>query len=121
MTMTYQPPRAGNFGLKITLEDVRPAVLRRVEVPTDIMLTDLHQVVQAAMPWTNSHLYAFKANGMAWGVQDPDYPDGVRITAKPDRDFDRSRTSTRRKPDSDPNEAGQQLDEAGHCRPSTCR
>ena len=43
----------------------------------------------------------------------------VRITAKPDSDYDRSRTATRRKPDSDPKEAGQQLDEAGHCRPST--
>jgi hypothetical protein len=43
----------------------------------------------------------------------------VRIPTKPDSDSDRCRTAIRRKPDSDPNEAGQQLDEAGHYRPST--
>ena len=43
----------------------------------------------------------------------------VRITAKPDSDYDRCRTALRRKPDSNPKEAGQHLDEAGHCRPST--
>jgi hypothetical protein len=43
----------------------------------------------------------------------------MRITAKPDSDYDRCRTALRRKPDSNPKEAGQHLDEAGHCRPST--
>jgi hypothetical protein len=44
----------------------------------------------------------------------------VRIPTKPDMVSDRSRTAIRRKPDSDPKESGQQLDEAGHRRPSTC-
>jgi Plasmid pRiA4b ORF-3-like protein len=35
--------------LKITLDDVKPAVLRRVEVPFDIRLDRLHLILQAAI------------------------------------------------------------------------
>jgi hypothetical protein len=47
--------------LKITLDDVRPAVLRRIEVPFDIRLDRLHLAIQAAMGWTNTHLYEIRA------------------------------------------------------------
>ena len=47
--------------LKVTLDDVKPAVLRRVEVPLTIRLDRLHLVLQAAMGWTNSHLYEIRA------------------------------------------------------------
>ena len=42
--------------LKITLDAVKPAVLRRIEVPFDIRLDRLHLTIQAALGWTNSHL-----------------------------------------------------------------
>ena len=62
--------------LKITLDDVKPAVLRRVEVPLTIRLDRLHLVLQAAMGWTNSHLYEIRARDVGWGVPDPDWGDG---------------------------------------------
>jgi Plasmid pRiA4b ORF-3-like protein len=37
--------------LKISLDDAKPAVLRRVEVPFDIRLDRLHLTIQAAMGW----------------------------------------------------------------------
>jgi len=40
--------------LKITLNDVDPPVLRRIEIPFAIRLDRLHEVLQAAMGWTNS-------------------------------------------------------------------
>ena len=43
--------------LKVTLDDVEPIVMRRVVVPFTIRLSRLHEVLQAAMGWTNSHLY----------------------------------------------------------------
>ena len=58
--------------LKITLDDVKPAVLRRVEVPLTIRLDRLHLVLQAAMGWTNSHLYEIRTRDVGWGVPDPD-------------------------------------------------
>lgn len=57
--------------LKITLDDVKPVVLRRVEVPFDIRLDRLHLTIQAAMGWTNSHLYELRAGGVGWSTPNP--------------------------------------------------
>jgi len=58
--------------LKITLDNVKPVVLRRVEVPFDIRLDRLHLTLQAAMGWTNSHLYEIRAGGVRWSTPYPD-------------------------------------------------
>jgi len=63
--------------LKITLDDVKPVVLRRVEVPFDIRLDRLHLTIQAAMGWTNSHLYEIRAGGVGWSTPLPGI-DGAR-------------------------------------------
>ena len=62
--------------LHVTLNDVKPSVQRRVEVPLAIRLDRLHLVLQAAMGWTNSHLYEIRARNIGWGVPDPDFGDG---------------------------------------------
>jgi len=62
--------------LKITLDDVKPKVQRQVEVPLTIRLDRLHLVLQAAMGWTNSHLYEIRARDVGWGIPDPDFGDG---------------------------------------------
>src|SRR6201996_7697681 len=62
--------------LRIKLDDVEPAVVRRVEVPLTIRLDRLHLVLQAAMGWTDSHLYEIRARDIGWGVPDPDFGDG---------------------------------------------
>lgn len=49
--------------LKIKLEYIEPAVIRTLQVPTNIRLDRLHLTIQAAMSWTNSHLYMFEAGG----------------------------------------------------------
>lgn len=58
--------------LKITLDHVKPAVLRRIEVPFDIRLDRLHLTIQAAMGWTNSHLYELRAGDVGWSTPYPD-------------------------------------------------
>jgi len=58
--------------LKITLHDVKPVVLRRVEVPFDIRLDRLHLILQAAIGWTNSHLYEIRARDVGWSTPYPD-------------------------------------------------
>ena len=62
--------------LKVTLDDVKPVVQRRLAVPIGIRLDRLHLVLQAALGWTNSHLYEFKARDVGWGMPDPDFGDG---------------------------------------------
>lgn len=62
--------------LKVTLEDVEPKVLRRIEVPLGIRLDRLHQALQAALGWTDSHLYEIRARDVGWGIPDPDWGGG---------------------------------------------
>jgi hypothetical protein len=62
--------------LRITLDDVKPPVQRRIEVPLTIRSDRLHLVFQAALGWTNSHLYEIRARDIGWGMVDPDWGDG---------------------------------------------
>lgn len=62
--------------LKVTLDRVEPEVMRRLVVPLTIRLDRLHLTLQAAFGWTNTHLYAFTAGGVDWGIPDPDLPTG---------------------------------------------
>ena len=57
--------------LKITLNDIETAVLRRIEVPFDIRFDHLHLVIQAAMGWTNTHLYEISARDVGGGADGP--------------------------------------------------
>ncbi len=58
---------ASVYQLKITLRDSKPPIWRRILVPGNIRLDALHDVIQAAMGWTNSHLHAFERYGEQFG------------------------------------------------------
>lgn len=62
--------------LKVTLDDVEPTVMRRLEVPLDLRLDRLHLVLQAALGWTDSHLWEFRARDLGWGIPDPAWDRG---------------------------------------------
>lgn len=66
------------FQLKIQLLGIRPPVWRRVLVPGDMNLAELHDVIQTAMGWTDSHLHEFDVAGARYGVPYQDWDmDGV--------------------------------------------
>ena len=50
------------FRFRITLKDTKPPIWRRIET-TDVTLGELHEEIQTAMGWTNSHLHQFTING----------------------------------------------------------
>jgi hypothetical protein len=50
----------GVLRLKVVLADTEPPIWRRIEVPADLTLKELHAVIQAAMGWENAHLYQFQ-------------------------------------------------------------
>jgi len=47
------------FTVKVTLLDTEPAIWRRLSLPGNTALADLHWVLQAAFDWTNSHMHQF--------------------------------------------------------------
>lgn len=55
------------YQLKITLKHVKPPVWRRVVVPDDVTLAQLHGVVQTAMGWSDTHLHEWELDGVRFG------------------------------------------------------
>ena len=47
------------YELKIQLLGIHPPIWRRVRVPSDITLEDLHDVFQVVMGWEDCHLFSF--------------------------------------------------------------
>jgi hypothetical protein len=58
--------------LKVTLRDVRPAVWRRLEVPSTITLGELHEVLQDAFGWADDHLHDFRVRGARYTPLGPE-------------------------------------------------
>lgn len=54
------------FQFKITLKEIKPPIWRRIQVK-DCTLDKLHERIQTAMGWTNSHLHQFKIGGVVYG------------------------------------------------------
>lgn len=65
------------YQIKITLLDTHPPIWRRVLVPRDITLRQLHGIVQTVMGWTDSHLHQFVFKGQKYS--DPRYRLGTGI------------------------------------------
>jgi hypothetical protein len=51
----------------VSLEEIEPPIWRTLLVRSGDSLHRLHQILQVAMGWTNSHLYVFEAGGHAYG------------------------------------------------------
>jgi len=47
------------YELKITLLGSKPPIWRRIAVPSDMRLSNLHDVIQIVMGWGNYHLHQF--------------------------------------------------------------
>jgi len=61
-----KPPTGQVFQFKIMLKDVEPPIWRRIQTK-DCTLDKLHEHIQTAMGWTNSHLHQFKIDGVIYG------------------------------------------------------
>ena len=77
--------------LEVTMCEVEPAVVRVLDVPAGVLLPELHDLLQAALGWTDSHLHQFVAGDISYGMPDIDGPDderdesAVALRALPDR------------------------------------
>jgi hypothetical protein len=56
--------------LRVTLREVEPVVRRVVDVPATVTLPELHQLLQVALGWTDSHLHRFESPTGSWGPPD---------------------------------------------------
>lgn len=57
--------------LRVVLRDVEPTVARVIDVPASSSLPELHELLQAALGWTNSHLHQFVTPQATYGMVIP--------------------------------------------------
>jgi hypothetical protein len=77
MTSVYQ--------IKVTLNDSKPPIWRRVLVEDTTTLSKLHSILQTVMGWTDSHLHHFIINDEFYG--EPDDDDFSDIETKNEKRF----------------------------------
>ncbi|MEK7990042.1 MAG: plasmid pRiA4b ORF-3 family protein [Thiotrichaceae bacterium] len=69
--------------LKISLGRAKPPIWRRVVMPDNFTLFELHQVIMAAMGWENYHLHQFEIDREFYGnVDDDSFDDGDVLDEK---------------------------------------
>lgn len=80
--------------LRVTMSEVKPEVVRVLDVPAGVLLPELHDLLQVAIGWTDSHLHQFVAGDLRYGMPDVDdfnefddeQPEtGVRLRSLPAR------------------------------------
>lgn len=65
-------PKAAHtdYQLKIAIVGIRPPIWRRVQISGSLSLARLHDVIQTAFGWTDSHLHQFVVAGRFFGQPD---------------------------------------------------
>lgn len=67
---------------EVRLLEVEPPIWRRLRLPLDLNLAQLHEVIQASFGWTDSHLHQFSIGGLIYGAPEFDedgFGEGGRI------------------------------------------
>ena len=59
------------YRIKVTLLGTDPPIWRRLLVPADLTLEQLHDVLQLAMGWEDCHLHDFRIGQQRYGKPDP--------------------------------------------------
>ncbi len=54
------------YQLKVTLKHTKPPIWRRILVPSQISLGDLHEILQVTMGWEGGHMHEFKIKGVIY-------------------------------------------------------
>jgi Plasmid pRiA4b ORF-3-like protein len=74
-----QPAGDSVYQLKVTLKYSKPPIWRRIQVPADISLGELHNILQTVMGWEDDHLHSFTAGGIDYGPPLPDTGFGLGL------------------------------------------
>ena len=57
------------YQIQIALKECKPKIWRRLLIPSNLLLPDLHKIIQTAMGWTNTHLHQFIKNRTYYTVK----------------------------------------------------
>lgn len=81
--------------LKVTLQGVEPPIWRRLVVPSEFTLYQLHCAIQLVMGWDNSHLHDFEIKKQRYSVDPDDFGSPLDETTAHLCDVAKARTKIR--------------------------
>jgi hypothetical protein len=58
------------YRLKITLKNIKPPIWRRLDIPADTKLFELHHIFQIAMGWNDDHMHLFRTASVEYEASD---------------------------------------------------
>jgi hypothetical protein len=62
---------ASIYQIKVTLRDSKPPIWRRLYISSGTTLAQLHDIIQVAMGWTDSHLHMFTIENERYTIPSP--------------------------------------------------
>ena len=65
------------YQIKVSLIGSKPPIWRRLLVASSTDLSIMHEIIQIAMGWTDSHLHQFLVGDIRYGDPDPDWDTGM--------------------------------------------
>ena len=78
MEKRYLPePEVWKYTIRISLKDVSPTVWRKLEIPSNVRLSHLAEILICAMGWEGYHLYQFKKGQDIYNEPDEDDEDDM--------------------------------------------
>lgn len=57
------------YQIQIALKWIKPKIWRRILIPSDLLLSDFHEIIQTTMGWSDSHLHQFIKNKTFYTVR----------------------------------------------------
>lgn len=70
------------YQIKISLLETDPLIWRRVLVPGEFSLAQLHEAAQVVMGWGNMHLYEFRIGEICFSEPDEEFPGRFQDSSK---------------------------------------
>jgi len=61
------------YQIKVTLKGTKPPVWRRFQVPSNLNLFQLHEILQTVMGWEDYHLFLFNIGGQEYRQPDLEF------------------------------------------------
>ncbi|MDR2247804.1 MAG: plasmid pRiA4b ORF-3 family protein, partial [Treponema sp.] len=61
------------YELRVSVADIRPRIWRKLSVPGNYTLGDLHAILQIAFGWDNVHMHSFTIDSMEYGMIGTDF------------------------------------------------
>ena len=58
--------------IRIELQEIKPRIWRRVDVPVSTTLLALHDIIQVTLAWQDTHLFEFQIGDKVYGEPSPD-------------------------------------------------